>query len=165
MLTSRRIAEEFGDILPSPSPTTSTRDSSSKMSAVTSSTPSGTNAFRQSLYDACTTAYFKKHNTREFVEETFEHQLNSICRRYGTSHPKRTLRSVSVVDVIKNEAKSSITTKLEIKFNTLETVFISMEDFGPSRYPNLDMLEYSDSDDDLRIGGVFGSESDSDGEY
>jgi hypothetical protein len=156
MLSSYRIAEEFGDILPSP---LSTRDSPTKMSAVASSTTSGTNAFRQSLYDACTTAYFKKHNTREFVEETFEHQLNSICRKYGTSHPKRTLKSVSLVDVIKDEVKSSVITKLEIKFNTLETVFILMEDFAPSRNPNLDVLEYSESDDDLR-NDLFDEDSD-----
>jgi hypothetical protein len=162
MLSSRRIAEEFGDILPSP---LSTRVSSTKMSAVASSTSSETDVFRQRLYDACTAAYFKQHKNTDFAEETFEHQLNYICRKYGTSHPKRTLKSVSLVDVIKDEVKSSVITKLEIKFNTLERVNISMEDFGPSRFPDLDVLEYSESDDDLRIGGVFGSESDSDGEY
>lgn len=118
MLTSSKIAEEFGDILPSLHTSVAHWNKNSPDSAQAS-------VFRKMLREACIDTYVLQFDNDDFEYSSFEKQLDTISKSYQNAYPKRSVKSV----VFKKEhiVSGRRFAVLEIRLNTLEKLEISLQ--------------------------------------
>lgn len=140
MLTSSsKIAEEFGDILPSLHTSMTHRDRD----------PSGlaqTSTFRKMLREACIDTYVLQFDNDDFEYSSFEKQLDTISKTYQNAYPKRSVKSV----VFKKEhiVSGRRFAVLEIRLNTLEKLEISLQRHVDDSEAEADDVIGGDNDDD-----------------
>jgi hypothetical protein len=115
--SSSKIAEEFGDILPSlHTSTRRNRDPSGSAQA---------SIFRKMLREACIDTYVLQFDNDDFEYSSFEAQLDTISKTYQNAYPKRSVKSV----IFKKEhiVTGRRYAVLEIRLNTVEKLEISLQ--------------------------------------
>ena len=143
MLTSSKVAEEFGDILPPP---LGGADGSGR--PPTSPILTSLQSFQRMIREAVIDTHILHYGNPDFVVSSLEQEVRRISEKYHNAFPRRTIRSISVKTnrIIKKQHFAVIS----IRFNTLESEELTIlrdcdleDDFGD------DLLHLSEEDAEL----------------